>query len=246
MKLALSVFCVFFLLGTLLAGCTGTADATDLEGTGWQLVEMEGSKLPLHVLITLSFEKGQAGGSGPCNGYGAEYVQDGTNLTFGQVVGTLMYCDGVMDYETGYTDALSTVQAFRLEGDRLSLLDESGAVVLVFGKPQATSLDGTSWKVTMVGESPVPEGIVITLGFAGGEATGKAGCNTYFASYTQKGAELSFGAAGSTKMYCGDEGVMELETAFLGSLEKVRRFEVQRGSLVLLDETGSAVVYLKP
>ena len=246
MKLALSVFCLFFLLGTLLAGCTGTAAAPDLDGTSWQLVEMKGTKLPLHVLITLSFEKGQAGGSGPCNGYGAEYTQDGTKLTFGQVAGTLMYCDGVMDYETGYTDALSTVQAFQLEGDRLSLLDESGAVVLVFGMPRAANLDGSSWKVMMVGESTVPEGVEVTMAFAGGEITGKAGCNTYFASYTQKGAELSYGAAGSTKMYCGAEGVMELETAFLGSLEKVRSFEVQRGSFVLLDEMGAALVYLKP
>ncbi len=246
MKLAFSVFSMFFLLGALLAGCAGTAAAPDLDGTGWQLVEMKGTKLPLHVLITLSFEKGQAGGSGACNSYGSEYTQDGAKLSFGQIVSTLMYCDGVMDYEMGYTDALGTVESFRLEGDRLSLLDESGAVVLVFGKPQAANLDGSSWKVTMVGETAVPEGVEVTMGFAGGEITGKAGCNNYFAGYSQEGAELSFGAAGSTKMYCGEEGVMELETAFLGSLEKVRSFEIQRGGLALLDEAGAAVVYLKP
>jgi heat shock protein HslJ len=245
MKPALSVFSLFFLFGTLLAGCAGTAAPT-LDGTRWQLVEMKGAKLPLHVLITLSFEKGQAGGSGPCNGYGSEYTQDGANLSFGQVVSTLMYCDGVMDYEVGYTDALGTVESFRLEGDLLRLLDESGSTVLVFGKPQAANLDGSSWKVTMVGETAVPEGVEASMGFAGGEITGKAGCNNYFAGYSQEGAGLRFGAAGSTKMYCGEEGVMGLETAFLGSLEKVRSFEIQMGRLALLDEAGVAVVYLKP
>jgi len=245
MKLALSIFSLFFLAGTFLASCGGAA-APSLDGTGWQLVEIDGAKLPLHILITLTFDKDQAGGSGPCNGYGAEYMQQGTELTFGQIVSTLMYCDGVMDYEQEYTDLLTTVRSFRREGDTLHLLGQAGRVVLVFGKPEAANLDGSSWKVTMVGDTAVPEGVEVTMSFSGGEITGKAGCNNYFAAYTQEGAELSFGGAGSTKMYCGTEGIMQLESNFLGSLEKVRGFEVQRGALVLLDEAGAALLHLVP
>lgn len=245
MKVALAVFSLFFLFAALLAACAGTAVPT-LEGTGWQLVEMDGAKLPLHILITLSFDKGQAGGSGPCNGYGADYVQKGTELTLGQIASTLMYCDGVMEYETAYTAALGTARSFRREGDALRLLDDAGKVVLVFGKPQAANLEGSSWKATVVGETPVPESAAVTMSFAGGEATGKAGCNTYFAGYTQEGAGLTFSAAGATEMYCGAEGVMQLESTFLGSLEKVRSFEVQRGGLALLDEAGAVLVYLVP
>jgi len=39
---------------------------------------------------------------------------------------------------------------------------------------------------------------------------------------------------------------MELETAFLAGLGTVRGFRIERGSLALLDETGAAVIYLKP
>ncbi|HNS50042.1 MAG TPA: META domain-containing protein [Anaerolineae bacterium] len=245
MKVALSVFSLFFLFAALLAACAGTAVPT-LDGTGWQLVEMDGARLPLHVLITLSFDKAQAGGSGPCNGYGADYVQKGTELTLGQIVSTLMYCDGVMEYEKAYTDALGTVRSFQREGNTLRLLDESGKVALVFGKPQAANLDGSSWKVALVGETPVPEGVELTMGFAGGEATGKAGCNTYFAGYAQEGAGLTYDSPGATKMYCGAEGLMQLESTFLGSLEQVRSFEIQRGGLALLDEAGATVMYLLP
>mgnify|MGYP001104981546 CR=1 FL=1 len=121
----------------------------------------------------------------------------------------------------------------------LAAASGAGAVLLVFGKPQAApSLDGTSWNATQVGDLPVPEGVTVSLNFVEGQLTGKAACNSYFAGYTQQEDRLSIESAGVTEMYCVEEGVMELEQAFLNILPKVRSFQIQMGGLVLLDENG--------
>lgn len=247
MKRTLSFVLVFtFLLVGTLTACAPVA-APELDGTEWQLTELNGKPLPPFILVTLSFQDGTAGGSAPCNGYGAGYVQDGTNLALEPAISTMMYCDGVMEYETEYLVAFSQVKSFRLEDDKLSLLDASGAVLLVFGKPQAApTLDGSSWNATQVGETLVPEGVEVSMSFAAGEVTGKAACNSYFAGYTQQEAQLRIENAGATEMYCMEEGVMELEGAFLSSLPKVTSFEIQMGGLVLLDESGAPLMYLKP
>ena len=137
MKRNLSLFVLLaLLLGALAAACSSTAKAPDLNGTEWQLTSLNGSLLPENIHITLRFEEGQAGGTAACNGYGAAYSQDGTDLTFDQMMSTEMWCEGVMDYEANYLAALSLAKSFQLENNVLSLLDENRAVILVFGLPQ--------------------------------------------------------------------------------------------------------------
>lgn len=249
MKNNQSILLALTLLFAILLSACAPAAAPDLNGTEWQLTELNGKSLPVYIRITLSFQDGQAGGSAPCNGYGAGYVQDGSNLALEPAMTTLMYCEGVMDYEAEYLQAFSNVKSFRLENEVLSLLDESGAVLLVFGKPQpAPVLDGSSWKAIQVGDTLVPDYVEVSLNFAEGQVTGKAACNSYFASYTQQEAQLSIEAPGATEMYCMDEAnlIMPLEQAFLSSLPLVRSFAIQMGGLVLLDESGTALMYLKP
>lgn len=249
MKNTLSNLLVPTLLFALLLSACAPATTPDLNGTEWQLTKLNGKSLPVYIRITLSFKDGQAGGSAPCNGYGAGYVQDGSNLALEPAISTMMYCEGVMDYEGEYLQAFDKVKSFSVENDALRLLDESGAVLLVFGKPQpAPVLDGSSWKAIQVGDTLVPEGVEVSLNFAEGQVTGKAACNSYFASYTQQEAQLRIENAGATEMYCMDEAnlIMPLEQAFLSSLPLVRSFAIQMGGLVLLDESGAALMYLKP
>ena len=231
-------------MAAMLSAC---ASALNLEGTDWQLTELNGQKLPVYISITLGFKDGQAGGNASCNGYGGSYTLNGSALTIKDVFSTMMYCDGVMDYETDYLAALGEVRSFRLENDVLSLVDESGAVRLVFGKPQANpALDGTSWKAIQIGDVMVPEGIEVTVNFAEGQVTGRSACNSYFGNFSQQDAQLTIESIGMTEMFCTDEGVMDLEQAFLSRLAQVRSFQVQMGGIALLDANGAAVIYLKP
>lgn len=128
------------LLFTLLAlffltACGGSGgQTTDLDGTEWGLFEMNGEAIPEDVEITIAFSEGQISGQSACNRYFAGYTQEGTTLTFGQVGSSNMYCEGLMDYEADYLQALSEVKSFELNDDTMTLKNESGEAILVFRK----------------------------------------------------------------------------------------------------------------
>jgi len=243
MKSLLMVILFIFTASSVLGACSPAS----LNSSEWRLVEQNGTRLPVNIAITLTLDYGKAGGTAACNGYGAEYTLTGRKLTFENIVSTLMYCDGIMEYESEYLAALTASRNYRLEDGRLVILDDSQVERLVFENGLTTpSLDGSSWKIAQVGELAVPEDLEVTLAFAEDQLTGKAGCNSYFAAYSQEDSALKIEAPGSTKMYCQQAGVMELESAFLSALEKVRSFRLEMGRLVLLDESGAALITLKP
>jgi len=62
-------------------------------------------------------------------------------------------------------------------------------------------------------------------------AVGNGSCNTFGSSATINGNEVSFKNIFSTKMYC--EQVQQIENNFLGSLEKITRYEIKNKSLFL-------------
>jgi heat shock protein HslJ len=62
---------------------------------------------------------------------------------------------------------------------------------------------------------------------------GNAGCNRMFGSVSVNGKNIDFGGIGTTKMFCGERGVMKLETDFTRALERVTRFERNGNNLSL-------------
>ena len=132
MKHLLSLGTILALMLVLLSACTPAAPK--LDGTDWKIIEMNGSAVPENITITLKFKDGNAGGTAACNSYGANYKQDGSQLTFEPPASTMMYCEGMMNYESDFFTALGSIRSFKLDTDRLSLLDDSGVVRLLFGK----------------------------------------------------------------------------------------------------------------
>ena len=128
--LLLALLALFF-----LTACGGSGgEATDLDGSEWSLIEMNGEAIPEEVEINIAFSEGQISGQSACNRYFAGYEQDGSKLTFGQAGNSNMYCEGLMDYESEYLLALSKVKSFEQSGDNLMLMDQDGNAVLVFSK----------------------------------------------------------------------------------------------------------------
>jgi heat shock protein HslJ len=118
-----------------LTACGGSGgEAPDLDGTEWGLVEMNGETIPEDVEITIAFSEGQISGQSACNRYFAGYTQEGNTLTFDQAGSSNMFCEGLMDFEGDYLLALSEVKSFDVNGDNLSLKNESGEASLVFRK----------------------------------------------------------------------------------------------------------------
>jgi putative lipoprotein len=125
----------------LFAACTpqlgSPPGATSLANTKWRLVSMgqRGAETPVieGTTITLEFTgERQAGGSGGCNSYSAQYERQDDRLSFGEITRTLMACEreGVDEQEQRFFDALATAGRFELAGDRLTLEYADGQSVL--------------------------------------------------------------------------------------------------------------------
>jgi heat shock protein HslJ len=248
----------------LAAGCTGqapggneTVPAIDLDGTSWDLVSYAQNGSMVNALegtpVTLAFgENKTIGGSAGCNHYSASYMLNGTAITFGPAVSTLMYCmkPGVMEQESAYLGLLGTVKTYDVKDNTLTFFDGNGTAVLVFKKhvpPEPEHLVGTDWTLASyhTGDAIVSviAGTTVTAVFGeDGKVAGSAGCNHYFGSYTVDGAKMTVGALGSTEMYCTDPGVMEQESTYLGLLGSVASFAIEGEELTLLDANGTKVL----
>jgi heat shock protein HslJ len=142
------------LLFLMLAACTPQSNSlpdtgdgqtpvaeVNLADTKWMLVSFGEPGAETTVIegstITLAFDaEGQAGGSGGCNSYGAQYEVQGDKLSFGVITRTLMACDadGIGEQEQRYFQALETTSRFELTGDHLTIWYEDGQGVLNWQK----------------------------------------------------------------------------------------------------------------
>jgi heat shock protein HslJ len=111
-----------------------------LTGTEWTLesYSLDGeavSSVIAGTAITAVFSDGNVGGSAGCNSYGAGYQVDGTNLTIEPPISTKVYCsepEGIMEQENRYLNLLESAAGYRIDGNRLDLLDDSGATLLTY------------------------------------------------------------------------------------------------------------------
>ena len=112
-----------------------TPDAS-LTDTYWKLIEVEGQ--PIQVAeqmgepqLVLNGQESRFAGSGGVNRLMGGYALDGDALAFAHVASTMMAGPPeAMQQEQAIVGALGRVREFRIAGDRLTLVDESGAPVL--------------------------------------------------------------------------------------------------------------------
>ena len=114
--------------------------------------------------------------------------------------------------------------------------------------PSAPQLAGTEWRFASLHGRPVPEDVHATLRFDDqGHASGRAGCNSYGASFLAGGdGALHFEQMLSTKMAClQPAGAMDTERGVMDALGHTAHARVVRGEMTLLDVTGAAVATLQ-
>ena len=108
-------------------------------------------------------------------------------------------------------------------------------LVSILSKTPVPPLVGTTWRlVSLDGHEALADVRVTAVFGEDSRVTGSAGCNRYFgrASVTG-GARLDVGLLATTMMYCGGEGVMPQEQAFLAALEKAAAYRVEGPELRL-------------
>lgn len=91
---------------------------------------------------------------------------------------------------------------------------------------------------------PVPGSGVFAVFSTGGNLTGSAGCNAYFATWKEEGNTLIIGPIGSTRRAC-EPPVMEQEAGYLSLLENVTRYLVRNGTLTLSDSGRNFTMVLQ-
>jgi len=134
-KLQLYLITLFVISGVLLAACSGGA-SNPLVGT-WKLVSYgpPENSIPavpdVDTSITFSVD-GKVEGNVGCNGFGGDYTVDGDKIVFGQLVSTLMFCEGpVGDQETTTLNVFVGSVPFVIEGNMVTITAADGSAVVV-------------------------------------------------------------------------------------------------------------------
>ena len=106
----------------------------------WQLDEIvfKGSDFtetpPASVTMAFDAETNQVSGSSGCNRYfGPFELEEGNEIDFGMMAGTMMMClDHIMEFEGKYLRLLEEVDEFEVHEDRLHLKVKGDHTVLKF------------------------------------------------------------------------------------------------------------------
>ncbi|MET0773799.1 MAG: META domain-containing protein [Candidatus Limnocylindrales bacterium] len=120
-------------IGPVLAFEPRAASGPVIDGD-WLVVEYndgQGSLVAVDDgLVAVSIAGGELTGTAGCNSFFGSITQDGSAITVGQVGGTEMYCDGLMEREAAVMASLMASTQVQTDGTGLVLLDGAGTVQL--------------------------------------------------------------------------------------------------------------------
>ncbi|MBE0683921.1 MAG: META domain-containing protein [Anaerolineales bacterium] len=138
-KTSLALVTLFALSVIILSACSGGAASTSPTGE-WTLVSYGDASNPTPALpdveTSINFnEDGAFGGNVGCNSFGADYKVDGDRITFGSIMSTMMFCEGISDQESIVLGILTdkTVR-YQIDGDQLTLTSTDGASVVALAR----------------------------------------------------------------------------------------------------------------
>jgi len=125
-------------IGLGFAACASQDNASGLRGQSWKLVSYGAVNNPTPAVpdarTGLIFgEDGQLSGNVGCNSLGGGYTVRGSQITFDQIVSTMMACsEPLMQQEGAVFSMLAGTVTFKIEGSTLTIYDKGGANALRF------------------------------------------------------------------------------------------------------------------
>ena len=238
-------------------GQDGLAETPTLTGTRWDLTQYGDPTAPQTPVVdshpVLVFEQaGQLGHTTGCNGMGGDYTLDGTALTVGNLMQTMMACDDpLMTQEAAISHALQSATTLTQTGDALVIAYPGGELRYTrAAEPKPASLMGSEWQLDtlIMGDSAqsLVAGSAVTLTFAEDGLSGNGGCNAYHAGWSGDEMALSVTAIGSTKMACADQAISDQETRYFGLLQAVTTYSIAGNHLTLTGPDGALVFVTTP
>jgi heat shock protein HslJ len=196
-----------------------------------QLVSLEGTTWDFGERGRMSFEDGRYSASVGCNSIGGEYTVEGSSISFGQGMMTLMACEpDVEEDERALLETLPAINSFSGSGSVVTLIGEGAELVL--RQPTNSELIGTQWNINSIKEgdgivsASIDEGTFLNFE-ADGTFSGKSACNSFMGAYEISGETISFSNIGATKMACPEEQ-MARERILLMTLENATIYSIDR------------------
>jgi len=242
-----------FILCVLLSACSApVSDETDLTGTRWILLTLNGHELLPDTGIVLEFESERLNGTAGCNRYGAQYTlsaRDGIVVSEGSR--TEMLCtepDGVMEQESEYIDAFWKVNRYQVQGTTLTLANEQDGIRLEYQLLPAFEahpelLSGKTWQLV---SAPGLEGTnlsAFTLRFEENFYRGTTACRDYEGTYQTESDSLQFLSLSMTTEVSCSENDLLAEQEYTSLLGTVWQYNVSETQLELYTDRGAKLVY---
>lgn len=126
---------ILVVISLAISGCSLGQASASLIGT-WKLTAYGPSASPTPAVadseaqITFN-EDGTVVGNSGCNGFGGKYAVEGDQITFSEIVSTLIACDDArMAQEGAVHSVLSGTATFKIEGNTLTLTNNNLVLVL--------------------------------------------------------------------------------------------------------------------
>ena len=139
----------------------GKAVSAELTNTRWQLGGLNnGTGGIVHMAIDdnifFMIDGNMVSGNGGCNGFGGDVTIDGNNITFANLISTMMACaeDDKTQRESEFLAALPNVASYEITRQTLNLFDADGDLVANFVASEAMEMNSET-KTLYVGAEQV-------------------------------------------------------------------------------------------
>jgi heat shock protein HslJ len=243
---------------------TYIANRTPLTGALWALVSLgditnpqqpvQGSNFAAQFIRIPGSPSGVLNGTTGCNEYTTSFAASVDEIKINQPVSTknTSCVPGLTDQEQLYYLALNSATTYRISGNTLTIPYDNGKQALVFEgtqlevavRPPMTTLDGTTWYLWYINNTPVAPGtsiyaqFVINTDGASGTINGSAGCNTYVATF---GNDMGVQTTLNATQNCNQPaGIMEQEGTYINMLSRGYGYWLTGDQLIL--NTGQGVL----
>jgi heat shock protein HslJ len=251
----------------LLSSPTGTlvyiAHRTPLAGALWRLTAIGDVEAPQQPVEGSSFTaqfsripgapSGVLVGTTGCNEYTTAFVASLDEIKINAPIstGNTSCVPGLTNQEELYFLALNDATSYRISGNTLVIPYDDDKQSLVFEgtqiesaiRPPLSSLNGTTWYLWYMNDTPVVNGTSIYAQFAinadgaSGAINGSAGCNSYVATF---GNDLGVQTTLNAIQACSTPaGIMEQETSYMNMLGRAYGYWLTGDQLILNTGLGA-------
>ncbi|HET6444162.1 MAG TPA: META domain-containing protein [candidate division Zixibacteria bacterium] len=219
-------------------------EQAQVTSTIWAATSIRGQSVLEGSGVVMGIAPGRIGGFSGCNTYFGPVEVDRNKVSVGPLSSTRVACaEELMTQESEYLAALDSAATVEIDGDQMTVFDDSGEIVLTFVNVEPLPLEGTAWELTTYnnGENAmvsVHADTFVSANFDDGDISGSAGCNNYFGTYEATEDTIAIGPLASTMMLCPDP-VNEQEQLFLAALESAATYQIIANRLELINGDGA-------